>query len=162
MILLQQYGMSIYSFLLTGYDIIKLLQLGSALLTTLEVDVRSVVCRPSNSVESNTVRPGGELSFGTDVEEGPVSSNKMVSDTSSLISHINLTAEDIFCLLVVVGSISCRSRNDLIETRGQIMIRVVALALDRVEVGDNSALAIGNGDVLVASALDNGKRNDLV
>lgn len=42
------------------------------------------------------------------------------------------------------------------------MIRVVALTLDRVEVGDNSALAIGNGDVLVASALDNGKRNDLV
>lgn len=43
------------------YDIFKLLQLGSALLTALEVDVRSVVCGPSNSVESNTVRPGGEL-----------------------------------------------------------------------------------------------------
>ena len=42
------------------------------------------------------------------------------------------------------------------------MIRVVALTLDRVEVGNNSALSIGNGDVLMAGALDNGKRNDLV
>jgi hypothetical protein len=46
---------------LTDYDVFELLQLGSALLTTLEVNVRSVVCRPSNSVESNTMRLGGEL-----------------------------------------------------------------------------------------------------
>jgi hypothetical protein len=29
----------------------------------------------------------------------------------------------------------------------------------RVEVGDNSALALGDRDVLVASALDDGERN---
>lgn len=102
MLVLWQYEMVIYFFLLTDYDIFELLQLGSALLTTLEVNVRSVVCRPSNSIESNTMRLGGELSFGTDVEEGPVSSNEMVSDTSSLISHVDLTAEDIFGLLVVI------------------------------------------------------------
>lgn len=31
-----------------------------------------------------------------------------------------------------------------------------------MEVGDNGAFALGDGDVLMASALDNGKRNDLV
>jgi hypothetical protein len=44
-----------------NYGIAKLLQLGSALLTTLEVDVRSVIGRSSDSVESNAMRPGGEL-----------------------------------------------------------------------------------------------------
>jgi hypothetical protein len=31
-----------------------------------------------------------------------------------------------------------------------------------VEVGDNGALALGDRDMLMAGALDNGKRNDLV
>lgn len=31
-----------------------------------------------------------------------------------------------------------------------------------MEVGDNGALALGDRDVLMAGALDNGKRNDLV
>ena len=31
-----------------------------------------------------------------------------------------------------------------------------------MEVGDNDALALGDRDVLIAGALDNSKRNDLV
>lgn len=31
-----------------------------------------------------------------------------------------------------------------------------------MEVGDNGALAIGDGDELIAGALDNGKRNEVV
>lgn len=31
-----------------------------------------------------------------------------------------------------------------------------------MEVGNNGALALGDRDVLMAGALDNGKRNDLV
>lgn len=31
-----------------------------------------------------------------------------------------------------------------------------------MEVGDNGAFALGDGDMLMAGALDNGKRNDLV
>jgi hypothetical protein len=73
-----------------------------------------------------------------------------------------LAAENVFGLLVVVGSISCRARDNLIEARSQIMSGVVALALNGMEVGDNGTFAIGDGDVLMAGTLDNGERNDLV
>ena len=102
------------------------------------------------------------LSLGANVEESPVSGNEMVCLASSLIGDVNLTLEDVLGFLVVVLAVSCRSGNNSVETGCQVRSGVSALRLDGVEVGDDGALSLGNGDVLVASALDDGERNDLV
>ena len=96
------------------------------------------------------------------MEESPVSGNEVVRLASSLIGDVNLTFKDVLGLLVVVLAVSCRSRNNSVEAGCQIRSGVSALRLDGVEVGDDGALSLGNGDVLVASALDDGERNDLV
>lgn len=96
------------------------------------------------------------------MEESPVSGNEMVCLASSLIGDVNLTLEDVLGLLVVVLAVSCRSGNNSVEAGCQVRSGVCALRLDGVEVGDDGALSLGNGDVLVASALDDGERNDLV
>jgi len=51
-----------------------------------------------------------------------------------------------------------RTSLDLIESRGDVS-GGVGLCADRVEVGGGGVLAVGERDVLEASALDDGERN---
>jgi hypothetical protein len=119
------------------------------------------------------------LSFGSNVEEGPISCNEMMSNASGLIlynvrmyiigtpkpiltySHVNLTTKNVFGLLIVVVSIPCGSRNNSVEPCCEVGGRSLSLCLNGVEIGDDSSLSLWDGDVLMACALDNGERNNL-
>jgi hypothetical protein len=76
--------------------------------------------------------------------------------------NINLALEDILGLLKGVMGRASRSSSDLVEPRGKVGWRVRRLGADRVEISCGSVLALGKGNELRASALDDGERNELV
>lgn len=55
------------------------------------------------------------------MEEGKVTCDKMVDYAGSLVQNIDLAAQDILCLLVVVcGDVTSGSRLDSVEAGGQV------------------------------------------
>lgn len=121
------------------------------------------------------------LDLGSDVEESKVSRDQVVGDASSHIlfdmsvqfnllllcreswlagatyENVNLSGEDILGLLKVVLGGPGRSGLDLVESRGDVSRRP-GLGSDCVEVGNGCVLALGEGDELLAGALDDGER----
>lgn len=58
--------------------------------------------RPRDRKESCSPRLARKLRLGTDVEESEISRNKIMSDTCCLIEDIDLSIQNVFCLLVCV------------------------------------------------------------
>lgn len=72
--------------------------------------------------------------------------------------NVDLTIQDILGLLKVVKSRTLRTSLNLVETRCDVC-GGLGLCADGVEVGCGGVLSLGKRDELVASALDDGKRD---
>lgn len=72
--------------------------------------------------------------------------------------NVNLTTEDILGFLEVVVRRTAGPSLDLVEARGEVCWRF-GLCADRVEIGRDGVLALGQRDEFVASALDHSERN---
>lgn len=137
----------------------------------------------SHSIFFLTSQMGGKacthLYLGANIEEGEVSGNEVVGDSSGFVlqkvdiplayalplgvesspyKDVNLATQDIFCLLEGVVSRSLRPGLDLVESRSEVG-RGFGLGTDGVEIGEGRILSLGQRDELVASALNDGKRD---
>lgn len=74
--------------------------------------------------------------------------------------HVDLTTQNIFGLLESIVCGSLRPSLDLIKPRRKVRWGF-GLGSDRVEVGRCSILALWKGNELMASTLDDGKRNEV-
>lgn len=75
--------------------------------------------------------------------------------------NIDLTIEDILGLLKVVVCRSCRTSFNFVESRGK-MCWGLSLGANRVEIRCGCVLALRQRNELVAGALDDSKRNEVV
>ena len=80
-------------------------------------------------------------------------------DTSSNVENVDLAIEDVLCLLEGVVCGPSWAGFDLVEAGGEVGRCVLGVCADGVEVGDGCVLALRKGNILVASALDDGERN---
>lgn len=71
-----------------------------------------------------------------------------------------MTIEDVFGLFECVVSGASRTGLDLVESRGEVC-GGLGLGANGVEVGSGCVLALGEGDELVAGALDDSERNEV-
>lgn len=77
--------------------------------------------RPCHGEECGSARLARELCFRSDVEEGKVTCDKVMCNSSSLVQDVDLAVQDILCLLVVVcGDITSGSRLDSVKTGRQV------------------------------------------
>lgn len=114
--------------------------------------------RPRYREESSSAALAAKLRLGTNMEEGKIPRYQMMRHPRRLVQDINLPVEHVLGLLVRVrGDVACRAGLDAVEARCEVGWLVLGLGLDGVEVCDDGGLALGDGDVLVACAFDDGE-----
>jgi hypothetical protein len=86
--------------------------------------------RPRNSIKRHTARLGRKLDLGSHVEEREIAGDEVVRYAGRFIQDINLAAQNILCLLEVVGCRFRRPSFDFVEAGCEMCGRVGGLCAD--------------------------------
>ena len=108
---------------------------------------------PRDGEECCSSALAAELRLGANMEECPVAGHQMVCDSGRLVEDIDLTQQDVLCLLVSVGGNVARGTwLDLVEARRQVRGAIGGLCADAM--GELSVI----GSKEAARRLTNGSR----